>query len=1437
HGRLHIISFQEQVNMFALDILSKYGFEFLPNYKLNELYPDVINTRFVPLKTWLTTKNITYDTIPEFMSSTRLMSLLISNGKPLAVFGENGFGKSTMIKRLLSTKIHHIRLVSNGKPSLLCKEFKDNIPIIMHETQAKHLSWKQKYVIWIDDVNLQTPTKEDGFTTEFFRSLLDDYDDHTSDALLTTRDFLHLKKDWNFVFSGVPQCDSQMYSYIHHRFSRHIVTILIHEHLSLLIETIFSLNIKNWLEEFPAESINHPIELAQACLLSLEEIFDSVRKRLHYSPNYTLGIFNLHHVSSIVEGMMLMNGKEKRIGKTKLKLKKKQENVPTVIRLLCHELSRMVLDRIPYKDDRIWFQELVYRTIVTNFCTELEFHIVAANDTSVPENQSSTVQETSSSQELTRTPSTELVNPTEVRPLKKQVKFKLGLVSDRSGTLNGPLISFAKLLAIPKGKGLITDPSKIQNISEYADRLCSNYFCKQILYMHGEYTGSDQYNNNYCESNYSELVQAFHSCHKMFTKSTKYSIDLAFIDKTVRHLVNIVRILSLNQGHALLHAETYGMGRQDLVQMAAFISRTQFFDGHMSNTTFSNDENENVRLCLRQCCLLAGLKQKNCVIVIREHLLNDEMLHNIVVFLREGIYSDLYSSDELCRIAAALSPGLPSSRRVTKTNSVLKSFYARIKKRLHIIIFEDYQSGRMMFHQRYPLSLSSCYVDQYETWTKESLILIAKHWLEKDNENFEHTLSLQSFKSTTYSLAIINLLASALAEIHLISLKEIHRCDNNITIESYKHPVRIKNTQTKYFTLKMIKRTIDYLYKFDKNISEGETDRSNQYEMILARTNKTENMIEYNKELCKKLQLEIDDISKKLAKIEAELAEKKKAFTTALEDCREEERLLEEMATALEKLKKDMQEDFSKANPQYEAALSAVQALKKADYDEIRTFRQPPQPVLAVMNTICIMFGKKPEWNEAKVLTVKENFFDDLIYYDKENITDEVYSMLAQIVQFDTFRPSFVACSSKAAASICAWIIAVFEYSTIARSIKSKVQQVKAYEDLYKKRQQIMGEKRLKAETIKKELEILIRERNQERDEMNKKLKRLQFFQQNIEKTSSMLNLIGDDVEYWIKQLEKSQQYKLSVVGDSLLVASCLCYLSTISADRRNYVLEKWLSLNCFKTINTSTLNDGRSKGLSNENYLPIRANFNFVDVIMNEKDRNDYYIQIIQNTNYTMDINSVINAITIDLRHNNNFVLILHNPEHDLILWISELEKDFESNIEEAQEDFLAFQRYQQQNPLVQSSGQLDSAYRAESQQRDNLFSRISSSKTYITEVTEKSSIWESSTVASRAPTSMLLTKSAATVALSDLQGKNIVSLPQLDYDYTRPEKNVLILMANDNELEKKLINAMYYAHSATPWSAGVPGVAWSGSEWLGVAKSDSEWLGVPRASEILLN
>ncbi|UJR29306.1 hypothetical protein I4U23_010520 [Adineta vaga] len=1271
--------YEQQINSFVRDLLKSYQ---LPSNdcKLTDLYPDMSalpSARFIPIQFWLKTHDITYDCIPEFQGAMRLMSMLITYNHPIGIYShEQGCGKTTLIRNLL-TNLSHVRLISTSERKYLLRDeiFQNTLPLFTHGKVIQ----STKYILWFEDVKSEN--------MDLIRSLIDEYSSTKQQSL-------------NIVLTG------QSFHSYPVRFSRHFVPILIHQPISTLISSVYSIPIKNWLEEFSVDAISHPLELAHACVITLEEIFEFLKE------NFRKIQWNLHHVEAIINGMLLLEGKMKQTGgggknkdsnkiSTKLSKKKQGEQIAIIVRLFCHELSRIIFDRLTETKDRILFQEFLYKTIITNFCTELEF------DT-FPTDTSQT--------------NTSIVG-------RKQVKFKAGLVEERTAvaSLEGPLVTFGKIIGIPKLK----DPSQMPEAEGIFEKLIqSTYFSKYILSIHNEFTNTkDPYKGQYQESNDTQMSTALRSCQSQMGKITH--MDLTFLPRTMRSITNLVRVFSLSQnGHALLRGNQNGLGRQDLVQFAAFIAEQQFYDAH-SYIPMMN-ENESVKQCLRANCLLAGLKQKNIVILIRENLLSKQMMEELYLFTCEGYYPGLYSNEELIRIAAALSPGSPNNRRTTKTNSVLKTFYARIQRRLHLVILENDQ------HLQHSGLLSSCYVEEYQNWTKEEIISIAKYWMAKKLNIINTIDSTSSF----------DLACQALADIHL-------------SLDHFR-----------LFTLKNIRKSIEIFLKFYQIIQQKEAYRLSRCQSMLQRTNKSKHLIDMNEQLCVELQNEIDHLQGKLAELDHELQLKKKNFSLAVEDCREEEKLINEMKIALDRLKKDVEAAVENANPQYENALNALRLLNKADYDEIRTFRQPPQPVIAVMNTICIMFDRKPEWLEAKILTTKDDFFDDLVFYDKDNVSDEVFDMLTKIVSFDTFTPTYIAAASKAASSLCAWILAVYEYAKVARAQKSLREQVKAYEKLYNKRQKILGEKRLYAEKLKEELADFISKRREQFAELQSKVKRLNHLRSVIEQTRAMLKLIDNDIHHWQEEVKQAKLNQQTAITDTLQISLYFTYLSQFNIDQRQQFLLQWQK-DILQTL------------------LPIRTDFNLLHMIMNEKELNEYLLKY--DSTSINDQNSILNAVILANQLNTTFVLFVNNPETDILPW-HDLLLDF--NGEKANYEIQLYLEYKQ-NRISLSSG--TSSRITTTQDQSQTYQRISSSKTNVTDVTEKSSVWESSSVASRPGTGTRLSKPVGKVSLNDFEQKKYsINIPEFSLEeYERPINNIIHLSGKQSDdFDKDLLTAMFFGN-----------------------------------------
>jgi hypothetical protein len=118
------------------------------------------------------------------------------------------------------------------------------------------------------------------------------------------------------------------------------------------------------------------------------------------------------------------------------------------------------------------------------------------------------------------------------------------------------------------------------------------------------------------------------------------------------------------------------------------------------------------------------------------------------------------------------------------------------------------------------------------------------------------------------------------------------------------------------------------------------------------------------------------------------------------------------------------------------------------------------------MNTLCLMFRQPPGWESGKQLLIREDFYDDLVYYDKKNVPDDIYQALGQICSVETFRPEHVVPGRVAAASFCRWILAIYEFSRFERTHGAKLKELKRQEEVYNKRLVVLGEKRIKSEKL-----------------------------------------------------------------------------------------------------------------------------------------------------------------------------------------------------------------------------------------------------------------------------------------------------------------------------------------------------------------------------------
>ena len=95
-----------------------------------------------------------------------------------------------------------------------------------------------------------------------------------------------------------------------------------------------------------------------------------------------------------------------------------------------------------------------------------------------------------------------------------------------------------------------------------------------------------------------------------------------------------------------------------------------------------------------------------------------------------------------------------------------------------------------------------------------------------------------------------------------------------------------------------------------------------------------------------------------------------------------------------------------------------------------------------------ILFVLIFRWEAAKQLLIKSTFFQDLEFFDKDHISEEVFNKLGSVYYNNPLmQPHIVEMSSIAAAYLCRWVRSIYEYSNLMRNIRPRMTQLQSAED------------------------------------------------------------------------------------------------------------------------------------------------------------------------------------------------------------------------------------------------------------------------------------------------------------------------------------------------------------------------------------------------------
>jgi dynein heavy chain len=136
--------------------------------------------------------------------------------------------------------------------------------------------------------------------------------------------------------------------------------------------------------------------------------------------------------------------------------------------------------------------------------------------------------------------------------------------------------------------------------------------------------------------------------------------------------------------------------------------------------------------------------------------------------------------------------------------------------------------------------------------------------------------------------------------------------------------------------------------------------------------------------------------------------------------------------------------------PIYNLAIRAVGQLKKDDITEIKGFKTPPPPAVAVVRTLVILF-EKPQikigtgkdkvvdwWESGKKGVLTSALLQQCKDFKKDDIKQELVDELRPLIEAPEYDDTVLSNASKAAWGLAKWVRAMVQYDDAMKIVKPK---------------------------------------------------------------------------------------------------------------------------------------------------------------------------------------------------------------------------------------------------------------------------------------------------------------------------------------------------------------------------------------------------------------
>ncbi|XP_060520898.1 dynein beta chain, ciliary-like [Cylas formicarius] len=611
------------------------------------------------------------------------------------------------------------------------------------------------------------------------------------------------------------------------------------------------------------------------------------------------------------------------------------------------------------------------------------------------------------------------------------------------------------------------------------------------------------------------------------------AMNLVLFEDAMYHICRISRILEAPRGNALL-VGVGGFGKQSLTRLAAFISSFEVFQIQLKKGYSMHD----MKTDIAQLYLKVGLKSVGIVFLMTDAQVPDEsylVLINDV--LASGEISELLPDEDVENVINGVRGEVKGLGLQDTRENCWKFFIDRVRRLLKIVLcFSPVGSTLRVRARKFPALVNCCSIDWFHDWPREALESVSKRFV-----------------------AEIEVLPQPLIDSVSLFMSHVHGLVNDFSETYLQNEKRYNYTTPKSF--------LEQIDLYGKLLTEKSEDLHNNIDRLQTGLTKLASTSE-----------EVDGLKEVLAVQEVELAEKNVAASKLIEVLSiENEKVAKEQAIASEEeakvklIEEDVTikakicaEDLAKAEPALIAAQAALNTLNKNNLTELKSFGSPPDAVVAVCAAVLVLFSKKGKipkdrsWKECKLMMGKvDQFLNDLITYDKENMQPEVVKAAQEYLKDPEFNPENILSKSVAAAGLCAWVINILKFYDVFVVVEPKRRALAAANKELADARGRLAELKEKLDELEKQLAIL---RAEFEDATNAKLKcqaEADATTQMIDLANRLVNGLASENIRWRELIKHYKEATVTLPGDILLVTAFISYLGCFTKRYRTDMLDK----------------------------------------------------------------------------------------------------------------------------------------------------------------------------------------------------------------------------------------------------------------------------------------